>query len=321
MERVDLTSVTDELYALAPAEFTARRSALAAQARTEGDRALAAAITALRRPTAAAWLVNRLARHRPELLAELAELAERLRTAHRDLAGDQLRELSARRQSLVRSLADAAGELAGSAPSAAVLEQFTQTLEAAMADPDAEAAVRSGQLTTALFYSGFGGVDLTDAVATPARPRHLRSVPDTAGRTDRGAKSHRAVEAEKSATAAVRDTAPAEAPAESRQAAADRARQAARQRDLDRAEAAAARAGELAQAALRERDATERARVAAAAAVRALEHQLIDARSALKQAEAAAGSADRAQRRAVRDAERAAQRLATARGAAEESTT
>src|SRR5689334_16086142 len=108
MERVDLASVADELYSLPPAEFTARRGALAAQAKKDGDRALAGEITALRRPAVAAWLVNRLVRDRPELLAELAELGAQLRAAHRELAGDQLRELSARRQSLVRSVSQAA---------------------------------------------------------------------------------------------------------------------------------------------------------------------------------------------------------------------
>jgi hypothetical protein len=63
-------------------------------------------------------------------------------------------------------IASAAGKTAG----ATVLEQLRQTLEAALADPAAENAVRSGRLVLALSYSGFGEVDLTDAVlnAMPA---------------------------------------------------------------------------------------------------------------------------------------------------------
>jgi hypothetical protein len=56
----DLESAAAELYALPPGEFTARRSALAAQAREAGAAGDAKTIAALRRPTVSAWLVNQL---------------------------------------------------------------------------------------------------------------------------------------------------------------------------------------------------------------------------------------------------------------------
>jgi len=57
-----LAAATAELYAAAPEAFTERRGELAAAARDAGDRAAAKAIAGLRRPTRAAWVVNRLAR-------------------------------------------------------------------------------------------------------------------------------------------------------------------------------------------------------------------------------------------------------------------
>jgi len=59
---MNLEQVADELYALAPAAFTAARDEQASQARASGDADLAGAIKKLRRPTVSAWLVNLLAR-------------------------------------------------------------------------------------------------------------------------------------------------------------------------------------------------------------------------------------------------------------------
>ena len=54
-----LEATSDELYASAPTEFVARRDALAAEARAAGDRGLAAALKALRRPSVGAWTTGR----------------------------------------------------------------------------------------------------------------------------------------------------------------------------------------------------------------------------------------------------------------------
>ena len=58
----------DDLYRLAPEDFTAARDAAAKQARADGDRDGAAALKALRRPTVSAWLLNALVRTAPELV-------------------------------------------------------------------------------------------------------------------------------------------------------------------------------------------------------------------------------------------------------------
>ncbi len=173
-----LDSAADELYSLAPTDldrFNARRTELVAAARAGGDRELARAIGALRKPVQAAALVNALAHRKPAELARLADLGGRLRNAHRQLRGDQLRELSEERQRSLNRLVKLAQEVAGRAVGETVLGQLRATFEAAIADPAAEQAVRSGRLTAALSYSGFGEVDLSEAVAVP---RRLTAVPD-----------------------------------------------------------------------------------------------------------------------------------------------
>jgi hypothetical protein len=156
---VDLDAVADELYGLTPADFTPARQARAVEARQAGDRELAAAIRKLRRPTTGAWLVNLLRRERTDDLVALLDLGEATRQAQTSLDAEAMRRLSRERRRLVAGLAQEGRRLAaarGQAVSDAVGRQLEGTLEAAFADPDASAAVRSGRLTTALDYSGLG---------------------------------------------------------------------------------------------------------------------------------------------------------------------
>jgi hypothetical protein len=174
VQPVSVAEVADELYALTPAEFTAARDERARQVRAAGQRDEAAAIKKLARPTASAWLVNQLARAVPDRMTRLYELGEALQEAQRMLAGDRLRELSVQRRQVINELLPAASDLAGQAgqaASAAVLGEVRATLEAALADAGARAAVRSGRLTKALAYAGLGEVDLTAALAVVGEPR------------------------------------------------------------------------------------------------------------------------------------------------------
>jgi chromosome segregation ATPase len=173
VQEVSLAQVADELYELAPADFRAARDERANQARAAGDRELSDAIRKLRRPTVSAWLVNQLVRQAPDEIARLVELGESLREAQQTLAGDRLRELSAQRRQVVRELTQEAKRLAAEArrPVSDQAEREVEaTLEAALADPAAADAVRSGRLTTGLVYAGLGGIDMAEAVAVPAAP-------------------------------------------------------------------------------------------------------------------------------------------------------
>lgn len=159
-----------ELYALMPDAFTAARNQRASEAVKAGDKNLGKAIRALPKPSSAAWLVNMLTLHRPELVSEVLELGAVLREAQSDLDQKQLRQLSGERQRLLRSAAREAGSLAeelGHRVSTAVGAEVEQTLWAAMTDADAAAAAASGQLVRALEANGWDPVDVEGAVADP----------------------------------------------------------------------------------------------------------------------------------------------------------
>ena len=147
----------EELYGADPQSFTERRAELAAAARDAGDKEAAKAIGALRRPTRAAWVVNRLARSDPSGPAKLAELGAALRAAQEAGHGPRLRELSAARGALVDALTNQALSLAGvTDPPPALRLEVSQTLTAALADPGVAAEFAAGTLTRAVQWSGFG---------------------------------------------------------------------------------------------------------------------------------------------------------------------
>jgi hypothetical protein len=163
-----LSQIADELYGLVPAQFTAARDARAREARQSGQRETSAEIKKLTRPTAGAWLVNQLVRGAAAQLSRLFEIGQALQDAQRELNGELMRELSGQRRQVINELVPEAARLAAAAgqpASAAVLDEVRVTLEAAVADPAARAAVRSGRLTRALAYAGLGEVDLTAAMA------------------------------------------------------------------------------------------------------------------------------------------------------------
>ena len=161
-----MPAATDEIirrmYEAPPEGFVAARSAAIADAKKAGDKIAVKRLTALRKPTVAAWLVNLLALRRPELIDQLVELAEGLRTAQRTLQGDELRELSTQRRQIVSALVNEARKLAvaedrglaGKLP----LGEVEATLTAALAEPEIAEQVRSGRLVRAASYAGFGEV-------------------------------------------------------------------------------------------------------------------------------------------------------------------
>lgn len=152
-----VAAAAEELYGADPEAFTGRRGELAAAARGAGDRAAAKAIAALRRPTRAAWVVNRLARADPSAPQKLAELAAALRAAQQARHGPRLRELSAARGSLVDALTAQALAVANVPdPPPSLRLEVTQTLTAVIADPEVAADFAKGTLTHAVQWSGFG---------------------------------------------------------------------------------------------------------------------------------------------------------------------
>ncbi|MDQ0938481.1 hypothetical protein [Streptomyces sp. V1I1] len=150
---MDLESIARELYGLHPADFTAARNEHAAAARKAGNRTLAGRIQALRRPTLSAWASNQLVRRQPDQVPPLISLGESLRQAHRELDGEQLRELSRQQHALVGTVARQARQLAaevGHPVSEDIQHEIEATLHAVLADPQAAQEWVAGQLTKPL---------------------------------------------------------------------------------------------------------------------------------------------------------------------------
>jgi hypothetical protein len=189
---MDLDTVVDELYGLLPDDFAATRKTRAGEAQAAGDRDLAAAIRQLRRPTTSAWLANLLVRERPVEIATLLELGTALLKAQSDLAGAEMRRLSQRRQDVVAPLSDAARRLArglGREVSESTIRELEETLDAAVADSEARAALASGHLASALRYSGLGSAEVGPVAKPTAKVQRAgsRGAKAQPGPTRRGA--------------------------------------------------------------------------------------------------------------------------------------
>lgn len=166
MDAVDVDEAAERLYALPPEEFTVQRDDLARQA----DGPVAKAIKALRKPTVPAHVVNRLVRARPGDVDGLLALGDELRAAMS--GGGDVRSLTEQRRQAISDLVGSARAAADRELTAAIEQDVAATLEAATADPDLGAAVRSGRLVKPLRYAGFGTLpDLGDALATPISSR------------------------------------------------------------------------------------------------------------------------------------------------------
>ena len=291
-----LAAAIAELYGAAPDAFTGRRGELAAAARDAGDRTTAKAIAALRRPTRAAWVVNRLAHADPGAAPKLAELAGALRAAQEARHGPRLRELSAARGALVDALTAQALAVAGVAdPSPSLRLEVSQTLTAALADPEVAADFASGTLTRAVQWSGFGVLPAdTEPETVPVKRRAPAQRQAPAGRrapAQRQAPAGRQAPAQRQAP--TERQAPTRGQAQANEwLARDAAERAARRRErYEEAERLVAAASAAAAEAVSAEDRLE-------AEVRDLEQRLTQARSDLAAARMRARHAEAAERRA-----------------------
>ncbi|KTR16339.1 hypothetical protein [Curtobacterium citreum] len=164
---MEFADVARELLLVAPADFVRERTARQRAVRGD-DRALATRIGGLRKPAPAAWVVDLLAHE--GALDEAVALGPTIRQAQADADPDAIRQLRRQRSAVVAALAETGADRAADAGhpvTPAVLEQVRATVEAAMADPQAGAAVRSGLLVRPLESAGFDTVDLDGALADP----------------------------------------------------------------------------------------------------------------------------------------------------------
>ncbi|WP_460775106.1 transposase [Microbacterium sp. GXF7504] len=205
----DAGSSAAELYVLPPVQFTAARNARAAELTGEA----AKQVKALRKPTVAAWAVNLLVADGQ--LAQAIELSAALREAQEDLDAAELKQLSRQRRELVASLAKRAGQLVkeqGGTLSASAQESVAATINAAVMDERAAAAVLTGRLIKPLEAGDLD--DLAGHVAgaiADVQPQHPKSRDDLAERRARKAAEAAAKAAERAASEAERALAKIEA--------------------------------------------------------------------------------------------------------------
>jgi len=163
----------DELYGLPLDEFTPRRDALAKELRQDGRREEANWVKALKRPSAAAWLVNQLARSQPRDAQRLLKADEALRKANaRVLSGKgkatELARAGEEHSGAIRDLMSKAPGLLdtrGRSPSAATLEKVEETLRSLALDDEVRGRFELGRLTAEARATGFGAFE----GALPAR--------------------------------------------------------------------------------------------------------------------------------------------------------
>lgn len=153
---MDLNAAIEELYRVPPSEFVQTRRRLAEAAQAEGDEPAAKRIRALRRPTVSAWAVNLLVREQDDLVRELLELGEEIRRGWAEgedpTRFDRVRDLAvAEAVRVAGSLVEATGRPLGEQAA----REVEETLQAAIADPEAAEEVRSGRLTHPRSHAGF----------------------------------------------------------------------------------------------------------------------------------------------------------------------
>lgn len=281
-----LGEAVEELYSADPEEFTRRRGELTAQARSAGQAAAARQIAALRKPTRSAWVINQLARSDPGAASRLAALGEELRAAERSGDGTGMRELSQARRQLIAALVRQALAASGQqAASAALREEITATLAAALADPEVAGQIQQATLLRPARRMGFGTAQAPVLALVPpppdARQAGVREAKPARARAD-------AEQARAEAEQAQAEAEQAQAEAEQARAEGERDRRARARAEAEQALADADRAVHAARTAEQELQDT----------ARHLEQQLTDLRRRLQDARAAARQAEIAQRKA-----------------------
>jgi hypothetical protein len=144
----------ERLYRVSLDQFTAERNELAKRLRAEGDRTAAEQVAKLRKPTAAAWLLNQLARSEAPRVRALLGAADDLKRAQdealRGGGGERLREAARSERAAIEELVGSARDLAEETElrvSEATIDRVRETLEAAVADPELRDQLAGGTLS------------------------------------------------------------------------------------------------------------------------------------------------------------------------------
>jgi hypothetical protein len=185
------------LYSLPLDEFTAARDALAKRVRDEDDRAEAERIRKLKKPTRAAWAVNRGVHADRAAAKRLIDAGKRLERAQNAALGGggsaKLKDAMAGQQAAIEEMMGAIQEGIGSERvSPAILDRARETVRAVAGDEELAAEFAAGRITTDREAVGFGGS--APATAAPRAKPH-QPEPGAAERREAERKLKRATRA------------------------------------------------------------------------------------------------------------------------------
>ena len=214
-----------DLYVIPLDKFTPARDALAQRLKAEGDADEAKRVAKLRKPSVAAWALNRAAQSHPELVSKLVDSHKMLRQAGSRQA---VEEASVTRRQAVAALADAAmTEL--DRGSLQTRDRVNRTLLAVATDAEGEADLAAGTLVRELEPSGGGWGEMElPPVPEPDPAKEDARVADEARERAR-AREIEAADAESQVEAAKQALAEARRRAKQARSAADKAAEEARQ--------------------------------------------------------------------------------------------
>ena len=154
---INLDKEIDRLYGLPLDRFTEARDTRVKELRSGGEREAADHLKQARKPTAAAWVANQLARSERMNVRALLTAGEQLRDGQAALMRggkpDGLRRAEESERRALAALLDAGRELIDGDTT---LRKLESTLRAAAIDPEARELLERGRLTKELSPSGFG---------------------------------------------------------------------------------------------------------------------------------------------------------------------
>ena len=186
MQRMSFDDAVAALYQTPHAEFVAERKRLAAELKAAGDKAGAAKLGKLSRPTISAWTVNQLWWQARDDFDALFESADKLRKGDLRASGEHRELMSKLRQRASAILSDA-----GHAATEGTLRRVTTTLAALAAsggfDPDPPGALSGDRDPPGFEAIGIAVDDAGDHEPAPA-PKAKPQDPDPDPKAERAAR-------------------------------------------------------------------------------------------------------------------------------------
>jgi hypothetical protein len=167
----ELEDAVDRLHAVPLEDFVAERKRLAKELRGAGERAAAAELAKLPKPSAPAWALNNLARTEPDAVEAWLDAAEALRDAsvHADRSSaGALRAAMAAHREATRTLLAALRDRTrpnGRELSEPMLDRARDLLQAATADAQAAERLRAGRVVEGGEDAAAAGEEEADGAA------------------------------------------------------------------------------------------------------------------------------------------------------------